>query len=394
MSGVAASGGGADLFGVAVSGDEGGTGKGRGAGMTPADPDVDEERSGTNKLPSAGGLGGAAGEAGAGGVAVGLGAITGLWIGGEGGGDIGAGRGAGDAGVGDRIGGATEGEDACAGGAVGIEISGDFTGAGVGESGVFPLSLGSGSGVGTSSSGAFPGIGAGGGGSGAFPLFFGSSVFAELFVDCCEKYDGIASMDGAALFVELAAVAGKEGGGTVPEPGDGGARSGGDAGASLACESAGAFGGSMPPTGTIIGDVAEVKDGCFFTSGEGGSEGDTLFVPTGGAAGVVFCFLSFDPLEEIFHISAPATGCKVGLDSPRDGELLAVGVIFVAPLGVGTSPWGLNFAFFPKGGFSFFSFVSAPGIGFPSLPFCFGLSNERESRRGESPLALPRGVAG
>ena len=175
--------------------------------MTPAVPDVDEVRSGTNKLPSAGGLGGeggAAGVTGAGGGDVEPGIPTGFCIG----------AGGGDAGVGDIIGGATEGGDACAGGAVGIKISDDFIGAGVGESGVFPLSLESGIGVGTNNSGVFPEIGAGGGG--AFPLFFGSGAFAELFVDGCEKYGGIASTAGAVFFVELAAAVGKGGGGTVP----------------------------------------------------------------------------------------------------------------------------------------------------------------------------------
>ncbi len=364
--------------------------------MTPAGPELDEERSGTNKLPSAGGLGGeggAAGEAGDDGVAVGLGAMTGLCTGGEGGGGVGAGRGRGDAGVGDRIGGATEGEDACAGGAVGIEISCDFTGVGVGESGVFPLSLESGIGVGTSNSGPFPEVGAGGGG--AFPLFFGSGAFAELFVGCCEKYGGIASTDGAVLFVELAAAAGEGGGGTVPEPGNGGGICAREARDGLACESAGAFGGSMPPTGTIIGDVEEVMDGCFFTSGEDGSEGDTMLVPLGDVAGAGLCFLSFEPLENSPHWLAPPTGCKVGLGSTRRGrESLTVEGSFFAPLGVGTSFLVIDVAFFPKDVFSLFSFVSAVGIEFPSLPFCFGLSNERESRRGGSPLALPRGAAG
>ena len=55
-----------------ASGDEGGVGCGRGAGMTPTGPDVEPEEvpppvdgagrlSGINKLPSAGGLGGGGG---------------------------------------------------------------------------------------------------------------------------------------------------------------------------------------------------------------------------------------------------------------------------------------------------------------------------------------------
>lgn len=84
--------GGADLLGVEASGaEDGGVGSGNGAGLTPTGPGADEERSGMNVLPSAGGLGGGGGADGGTGAGedIGFGAAVGAVIKVEDGGESG-----------------------------------------------------------------------------------------------------------------------------------------------------------------------------------------------------------------------------------------------------------------------------------------------------------------
>ena len=110
----------AGFSGVEASGDEGGgSGNGKGAGLTPTGPDAAEGLSGMKELPSAGGLGSggdAAGGAGAG-VTVGPEMMTGPRADIEGGGAVGAGRDAGAVALGDTIVGVVAGAGGCGGGA-------------------------------------------------------------------------------------------------------------------------------------------------------------------------------------------------------------------------------------------------------------------------------------
>lgn len=153
--------GGAGFTGVVASGDEGGVGNGKGAGLTPTGPGAGEERSGMNVLPSAGGLGGGEGAEGATGDGMEgrLGAtlgFVGIMIGAGDGGDV-------------VVGGSTGG----AGAAETVEGINPDGGAGVGASFVV--------------SGCFPGSGAGGGG---VSFVLGSGVVG-LFTGCSGKTGAI-----------------------------------------------------------------------------------------------------------------------------------------------------------------------------------------------------------